>query len=207
MANLGQMRTRIADELQIDSATYATEIDRAIFTAIEHYNDSDYWFLESLPATLIFTQTTDYNLATLLPGRGQINEIVPQWSVVRMPMLQRGVRELLDYAYDDNMTGEPLYYAINADTLIVRPKPSATFTTQVWYSLRRSMTASASAESVWTNEAEELIRIAAQIDILENRIKDYDEAAKKGVRLMRAEQRLEEKTVKRRGSRRLKPFM
>lgn len=207
MATLGDMRTRIADELQIDATTYATEIDRAIFSAIEHYNDEDYWFLESTPATILFSQTTAYSLATLLPGRSQINSVVPQWTIVRQPMEQRGVRELLDFAYDDTMIGEPTYYAINADQLIVRPMPSGTFTAQVWYSLRNSMTASASASSVWTNEAEQLIRIAAEIDLLENRIKDYEEAAKKYPRLAMQESKLNDKTVKRRGSRRIKPWM
>jgi hypothetical protein len=201
------MRTRIADELQIDATTYSVEIDRAIFSAIEFYNDDDYWFLETTPATIIFTLTTDYTLSTSLPGRSQISDIVPQWTTVREPLLYRGLSELLGYNYDDNFTGDPLYYTVNADVLILRPKPSRTLTAQVWYSLRQSMTASASASSVWTNEAEELIRLTAQVDILENRIKDYDEGIKKRGRLSEIRSKLEEKTVKRRGSRRIRPFM
>ena len=69
------------------------------------------------------------------------------------------------------------------------------------------MTACASASSVWTNEAEELIRLAAEVDILENRMKDFDEAMRKRGRLMAVLENLDEKTVRRRGARRIKPFM
>lgn len=207
MATLGTMRTRIADELQIDATTFATEIDRAIFSAIEFYNDDDFWFLESTPTNILFTATTDYVLGTVLPGRSQINDVLLQITPTRSPLLYRGLTELLEYSYDDSFTGEPLYYTINADVLILRPKPSRTMTAQVWYSLRNSMTASATASSVWTNEGEELIRIHAEMDILENRIKDYDEAMKKSIRLQRLIDKLDEKTVKRRGSRRIKPSL
>ena len=205
MATLGAMRTRIADELQIDATVYATEIDRAIFSAIEFYNEDDFWFLESMPTNVLFTSTTNYVLGTVLPGRSQINNIILHLNPTREPLLYRSPTELLEMAYDDNFTGEPLYYTIHADNLIIRPKPNRTFTAETWYSLRQSMTASATASSVWTNEAEELIRMHAEADVLENRIKDYDEAGRKRVREEQIRDKMEEKTVKRRGSRRIKP--
>ena len=69
------------------------------------------------------------------------------------------------------------------------------------------MTASASASSVWTNEAEELVRLHAEVDIMENRMKSYDEALRKRGRLAEVLLSLDEKTVIRRGNRRLKPYM
>lgn len=207
MATLGDMRTRIADELQIDATVYSTEINRAVFSAIEFYNEDDFWFLESMPTNILLTSTTNYVLDTVLPGRSQIVDVILQITPTREPLLYRPLTELLEMAYDDTFTGEPLYYTVHADNLIVRPKPSRTFTAETWYSLRSSMTSSASATSVWTNEAEELIRMHAEADILENRIKDYDDAARKRVREEQIRLKLEEKTVKRRGQRRIKPSM
>lgn len=207
MATLGTMRTRIADELQIDATVYATEIDRAIFSAIEFYNEDDFWFLESMPTNILLTATTNYVLGTVLPGRSQITSLLLQITPTREPLLYRSPTELLEMAYDDTFSGDPLYYTIHADNLIVRPKPGRTFTAEAWYSLRASMTASATASSVWTNEAEELIRMHAEADILENRIKDYDDAGRKRVREEQIRGKLEEKTIKRRGSRRIKPSL
>ena len=207
MATLGTMRPRIADELQIAATTFATEIDRAVFSAISFYEDEDFWFLESTPTNVLFTATSVYSLSTVLPGRSQITNILLQYTPTREPMLYRGLTELLGMAYDDTFTGDPLYYTINADQLIVRPKPSRTFTAEVWYSLRASMTASASSSGVWTNEAEELIRLHAEVDFLENRIKDYDDAMKKRGREGEVLGKLNEKTIKRRGSRRIKPSL
>lgn len=207
MATLGTLRTRISDELQIDAAVYASEIDRAVFTAIEFYNDKDFWFLDATPTTFILSATANYALATILPGRSQIKTISLHLTPGRHVMQYRTLEEILEMDFDENFTGQPLYWTIDNNTLMVHPKPNVTRTAQVYYSLRYSMTASASASSVWTNEAEEMIRLHAQIDLLENRIKDPEEAMRKSGRLMRVLSNLDEKTVARRGLRRVKPFM
>lgn len=207
MATLGTLRTRISDELQIDSSTYSSEIDRAIYSAIDFYNDKDFWFLDASPTTFILSATTDYALGTILPGRSQIKSISLHLTPIKPELYYRGLQELLELDFSDNYTGDPLYWTIDHDTLIVQPKPNITRTAEVYYTLRNSMTASASASSVWTNEAEELIRLHAEVDILENRIKDYDEALRKRGRLAEVLANLNEKTVARRGTRRIKPFM
>lgn len=207
MATLGTLRTRIADELQIDSSTYSTEIDRAIYSAIEFYNDKDFWFLDTSPATVTLSATVNYALSTILPGRSQIKHIWLHLTPIKEELHYRPLNEFLQFDFSDNYTGDPLYWTIENDTLKILPKPQSTFTAEVYYTLRRSMTASASASSVWTNEAEELIRLTAEVDILENRIKDYDEAMRKRGRMMAVLENLDEKTIRRRGTRRLKPFM
>ena len=207
MATLGTMRTRIADELQIDATTYATEIDRAIYSAISIYNDKDFWFLDTATTTFQVTATSKYSLGTILPGRSQVKNILLHLSPTRQLLIHRTMQEMLELDFDENYTGEPLYWAIENDQLNVLPRASVTRTAEVYYSLRYSMTASASASSVWTNEAEELIRLHAEADILENRIKDPGEAARKMARATGVLDVLSEKTVVRRGLRRIKPFM
>lgn len=207
MATLGAMRTRIADELQVDSTVYATEIDRAIYSAIEFYNDRDYWFLDTSPTSFVLSATTAYSLGTILSDRSQIKSITLLLSPIRDELIYRTFDEMRALDFSSSFTGEPQYWSIDNDTLHIWPRPGVTYSAEAYYSLRHSMTASASASSVWTNEAEELIRLTAEVDILENRIKDFDEAMRKRGRLMTVSENLDEKTVARRGLRRIKPFM
>lgn len=207
MATLGDMRTRIADELQIDQTTFLTDIDRAIFSAIEFYNDRDFWFLDTAPTNVLLSATTQYSLLAALPGRSEIRDIVLQLSPGKDPMIYRTRTEWLALDFSETYTGVPLYWSIYNDSLMVLPLPNRTYTAVVWYSLRNSMTASASASSVWTNEAEELIRLHAEADILQNRMKDFTEAVGKAQRETVIRENLDEKTVVRRSSRRIKPHM
>ena len=207
MATLGTLRTRISDELQIDATVFSSEIDRAIYSAIEFFNDKDFWFLDTSPAMITLSATIDYPLATILPGRSHIKQIWLHLTPIKQELHFRTLSEFLGLDFSDNYTGDPEYWTIENDTLRIFPKPQSTFTAEAYYSLRRSMTASASASSVWTNEAEELIRLTAEVDILENRMKDFDEAMRKRGRLQAVLMNLDEKTVRRRGTRRIKPFM
>lgn len=208
MATLGTMRTRIADELQIDSTTYLTEIDRAIFSAIAFYQDDDFWFLETAPTSFVLSLTTQYSLTTVLPNRAEISALQLQMTPGRQAMRYRTLEEMIQLDFDDNFTGEPIYWNIHNESLWVLPKPNRTYTAVAYYNSRTSMTASASASSVWTNaEAEEIIRLHAEADILENRIKDYDGAGRKNMRLDIILNKAREKTVSRKSARRLKPFL
>lgn len=207
MATLGTMRTRIADELQIDATTYSVEIDRAIFSSIKKYEDKDFWFLETAPALVLFSATSNYSLSVVLPDRSEIKSIRLELTPGLGTMYMKTQQEIIDLEFDEDFTGQPSYWAIHHNTLMIRPKPQRTFTAQVWYSLRNSMTASASASSVWTTEAEELVRLTAEVDILENRIKDYDEAARKRGRLGEVRNDIDEKTVARTSKRRTRPYL
>lgn len=207
MATLGAMRTRIADELQIDATTYSVDIDRAIFSSIKKYEDKDFWFLEAAPATVLFTATSMYSLTLMLPDRSEIKSLRLELSPGIGTMYMKTQQELIDLDFDEDFTGQPYYWAVHHNSLMIRPKPQHTFTAQVWYSLRNSMTASASASSVWTNEAEELVRLTAEIDLLENRMKDYDEAARKRNRAIEVRDDIDEKTVARTSKRRTKPYL
>ena len=203
MATLGTMRTRIARELQIDATTYATDIDAAVFSAIAFYNDADYWFLEATQSFITLSLTATYDMETLIPGRSQVRNLELQYSQTSEEMLYRTPGEFAKL--QSQFTGDPLYWTVYADQLLIHPTPTRTFTAAVWYSLRRSMTASASASSVWTNEAEEIIRLHAKVDLLTNRLKDFADAAQMQGRLSSVLAVTDEKTVIRRGSRRLKP--
>lgn len=207
MATLGTMRARIARELQIDATTFATEIDAAIFTAIARYDDKDFWFLEAVQTTFTLSATTQYALTTILPGRSAIKTVSVYINSAGTELQLRTLEEMLDFDYDQDYTGDPLFWCIDHDRMLIQPKPRQTYTAEVYYTVRASLTASASASGVWTNEAEELVRITAEIDILENRMMDFQTAGIKYRTLAIAKAALDEKTVVRRSQRRLKPWM
>lgn len=207
MATLGDMRTRIADELQIDATTYAVDIDRAIFSSIKKYDDKDYWFLEASPSTVLFTLTSNYSLTLLVPDRSEIKSVRLELSPGLGTMFMKTQEEIIELEFDENFTGQPSYWAIHHDTLMIRPTPQRTYTAQVWHSLRASMTASASASSVWTNEAEELVRLCAEVDLMETRIRDYEGAGRLRIRLDEIANTLNEKTVARTSKRRTRPYL
>lgn len=207
MATLLDMRTRIANELQIDSGSFQSDIEDAIFSSIAFYNDKDFWFMDATPALILLSATAQYDLNTVLPDRSEIREISLHITPGKSEMHYRTLREWLDLDFDEGFTGQPLYWTIDHNNLMVYPTPNVTRTAEVYWTLRNSMTASNSASSVWTNEAEELIRLHAEVDLLENRIKDYPEALRKRGRLAEVLTNMEEKTIVRRGNRRAKPFM
>lgn len=207
MATLGTMRARIARELQIDATTFATEIDAAIFTAIARYDDKDFWFLDAVQATFTLTSTTQYALTTVLPGRSQIKTVSVHINGATSELHLRTLEEMLAFEYDQDYTGDPLFWSIDHDRLLVQPKPNRTYTAEVYYTSRATLTASASASGVWTTEAEELVRLTAEIDLLENRIIDFQRAQMMYRGLSIAKAALDEKTVVRRAQRRLKPWM
>lgn len=208
MATLGTMRTRIARELQINASTYSTEIDAAIFSAIEYYNDGDFWFLDATPATFLLSSTAKYSMASVLPSRSDIKAISLHLGPGKSELRYRTLDEMLAFDFSENFTGQPVYWTVqDDDTLWVYPSPNTTLTAEAFYTLRRSLTASASASAVWTTEAEEMIRLHAEVDLLENRIYDFDTAMRKRGRLNATIAKLDEKTVVRRGHRRLKPHM
>lgn len=207
MATLGDMRTRIANELQIDSSTFQSDIDDAIFTSIAFYEDKDFWFKDGTPATFLLSSTAKYPLVTVLPGRSEIREMVLHLTPGKSEMHFRTLREFLDLDFDEGFTGQPAYWTIDHDNLMVYPTPNVTRTAEIYYTLRLSMTASASASSVWTNEAEELVRLHAEIDLLENRIMDDATAMRKRGRLSEVLHNMDLKTITQRGARRAKPWM
>lgn len=207
MATLGTLRARIARELQIDATTYSVDIDAAIFSSVKKYEDKDFWFLETAPVSVLFTATANYSLASVIPDRSEIKMIRLELTPGLGTMYLKTQEEIIGLEFDEDFTGQPSYWAIHHDTLMIRPKPQRTFTAQVWCSLRNSMTASASASSVWTNEAEELVRLTAEVDLLENRMKDYEEAVKKRGRLGEVRTDIDEKTVARTSKRKTKPYL
>lgn len=206
MATLGDMRARIARELQIDATAYADEIDDAITSSISLYNDEDFYFLDATPTTVLLTATSAYSLSTILPDRSNIRTVTLQYNQDVQELDFRTVGEFA--GLQSTFTGDPLYWTINADQMLVEPVPVRTFTAVVWHTDSNTLVSmSACATSVWTNEAEEIIRLCAKVDLLTNRIRDFEAAGVMQGRLELVVQKMHQKTVVRRRARRLRPHL
>lgn len=207
MATLGQMRARIARELQIDASTFSSEIDDAIFTAIAFYDDHDFWFKESSPTKFVATLTNEFSLASIVPGLSSIKKVVVHLGSRRLPMEYRTYSELIDLDIDDNFAGDPVYWTVHHGALLVEPRLRASHTIELIHSRKLSLTASASASSAWTTEAEELVRMHAEADILNNRMKDYQAADRCKIQEITVLSQLDEKTVTQTSLRRIRPHI
>lgn len=207
MANLGAMRTRIARELQIDATTFASEIDDAIFGAIAFYEDNDFWFKEVSSTKFVGTLTNEFALSTVLPDMSRIKDVVVHIGSRKQVMQFRTHSELIALDIDENYAGDPVYWSIHHAALIVEPKLRQSRTIEVFYSRRLSLTASASASSAWTTEAERLIRLRAEVDIAVNRMKDYATAERAKIQEMEELAKLDEKTVQQKSLRRVRPHL
>lgn len=207
MATLGDMRTRIADELQIDATAYSVEIDRAIFSSVAFYNDYDFDFLEAAPLSISLTSTVAYSLPTFLPDRSEIKKVQLVLGNSNFALEYRPMSVMVDYDWAPTRTGDPYWWTIWDDELRFDSYPTQTRTAIIWYTINSALTADAAATGVWMNEAEELIRLHAEVDLLENRIKDYEDAGRKRGREAEVLLNLQTKTVTRKSMRRLRPYL
>lgn len=205
MATLTDMQGRIAEELQIDVTTYLSDINRAINSAIKFYDDHAFWFLEVAPRDIVLTATSQYSLPLVLPDRSFIKEIVLQLTPGKYPLHYLTLSEYNEKDFDENFTGDPCYWTTDHDVLYIQPTPQRTFTATVWYTSNRSMSSSASNTTVWMNEAEELIRLHAEVDLQTNRMKDFKGAAVTQGRETQVYDNLVLKTIRRKGQRKVKP--
>lgn len=207
MTTLGTMRARIARELQINQSTFQSEIDDAILSAVRFYNHHDFWFLETGVTSFVGTLTSAFPLATVLPDYAHIDAVVVRLGSRRLNMRYRTYQELLDLDIDDNYAGDPIYWSIHHEMLFVEPRLRQTRTFEITYSAQKNITLTASQSGVWMNEAEELIRLHAEADIAQNRMKDYQTGQLAMARLQGVLHNLEETTVRRKAYQRVRPRM
>jgi hypothetical protein len=158
MATRGNMISRIHTELHLNSATAV--VNNAITAAIEHYKASRFWFNEFSGAFLI-SLTSLYTLTTVLSDMLVLDTLKIDYrgGTYRPEAETWDVLESLDY---NSPSSPPIKYGIHHGVLRLYPKPDATMTAQVTGVRSITATVSNSSSTVWTNEAEDLIRNRAK---------------------------------------------
>lgn len=163
MATLGELKTRIADEIVRSDLT--TQISRAIDSAIAFYGRRRFRFNVQDTALAVVAGTTAYTLPTvrevdaILDGDG--------WPLVGRPA------EWFDW--DLTATGTPTDWAWRAGVLRLYPTPSAGASFVVRGLVTLPALTSDGQSNAWTTDAEDLIRFRAKADLFANVIRENAE--------------------------------
>lgn len=197
MATRGDLITRLMKELHLDGTSYTAEAVNAIDSAVAFYRGERFWFNEGVTEFVLATAST-ITLSSSLPDSVSIDSVrATDASGSRYVLTPEN---LADFNAHATTTAEPERYAVHAAQLHLWPVNNATRTIEVRWSGRVTMTASNSSSCVWTNEAEELVRMHATIDLCENFLLDLPRADRARAREGQVLGRLLAETVSRLGS-------
>ncbi len=169
MATLYTMAMRILSELnRTDLSSQAEDVIR---TAIKHYGNEPWGFNETSTATLVTSGATSIALPSDFIS--EVHVAIDQ-SGFRNRLAPISYQDWVD-SYDDNYTGEPTRYAIFGDNLYFSPTVDSTYSYHLAYVFSLPELTS-SASNTWITDCEELVRMRATADLLENYIRGPDAA-------------------------------
>lgn len=183
MATLGQLKTRIAREL--DRTDLDAEISDSVRTALDFYRAERLYFNEGMSEMDTSAGQSEYPLPEDYAGL---------WYM--MITAGRYTYELSEQSYhwldihdsDTENTGLPRDYAIFDQQFRLEPTPDDVYRLRLMYTRALELSASDSAVNAWITEAEELIRLHAKVDLLVNRIRGQEAIAEaQGLRSIEAD--------------------
>lgn len=162
MATFGRMKSRI--EREINRSDVSAEISAAIISAIDFYANHPFTFNHKVvdtSASPSFTMSVPADLIDVIQFRLKNNSTV--WSVLE----RRSYPEVDELLSVPQITGDPQVFALFNDTFYLYPAPDASTSAKVsyLYKLEESYTDSSSVS--WFTDAEELIRLHAEVDLFE----------------------------------------
>lgn len=159
--SLTTLKARIASELHRDDLT--DEIDDAINTAISYYRSHRFEFNEKQTAFNTVASQEAYTVATIPSDIGQLDTVRITVSGNRYLLEPTSLARLQELSVTTTTTGAPSRYAFYAQQLYLNPIPDAIYSVLVSYQQRKAAPSSdADTSTVWTNEAEALIRACAK---------------------------------------------
>lgn len=173
------MQTRIADEL--DNPNIGPQIQKAIVSAVAFYERRPFYFTETsftfntVVGQEYYTATDNPAIATA-PNIERLNIL---FSSIRMPMTKREFEWIDDVSALPIALGVPENWAYRAEQIRVYPIPSQVWTITAYDVPRLTMLSNGTDSNAWTNDAEELIRLHAKIDLIDNVIRGVDMVAER----------------------------
>jgi hypothetical protein len=175
MADLTTLKARIASELHRSNLT--DDIAAAITTAITYYRSKRFEFNEITASfNTVASQEAYTSGDTGFPtDLGQLDTARITVSGVRDPLRPIGYAELQRLSSTTTATGRPSVYAWYGQKLYLYPIPDTAYAVLLSYQRRKAAPASdADTTSVWTNEAEALIRHCAKKLISRDVLRDAE---------------------------------
>lgn len=200
MSTLGDMKTRIADELA--RSDLSSQIDKAITTAIAHYESERFGFNETrtTAGTVNAQRYLDLPSNFITEDHIDINVNGNDYRLIEI-----AYTELEDRQVNSSLTGYPFRYAKYRERLWFYPIPNGSYTVTLSYVKKLDALSSDTDSNSWTNIGEELIRARAKFDLYLNVIRNPEEADLMKALEMSAFESLKSKTSKKIGIGKLRP--
>lgn len=183
MATLGDMISRICDDLDRDSSEIGDAVSREIKSAIEFYQGERFWFNTEVFNTSL-SATSIYSLSAL-----SFHLIEPDSVLVTDSAGTRFTLEPVNYqvlnSYDSTAaTGIPWLYTIYNDSLRVYPTPDTTYVATISGTAQYTELAADADTNCWTTEAEQLIRKHAMAQVARQKLGDHELADRLELEIM-----------------------
>ncbi len=167
MSTYGTMQTRIADEIKRTDLT--AQIQSAILSAIEFYKTDRFWWNESRSTAATVASQEYYGLPADFLSLDFIGVTVSSRYYQLTP---KSAHEMDSINWGaGTYTGYPAYFALYENNLRLYPIPNAVYTLTIAYLKQLTALSAAADSNQWTVAAEELIRLHAKIDLMENLIR------------------------------------
>lgn len=174
MGSYLDMQTRIANEL--DRSDLTAEIKKAIVTAVELYERRRFYFCESrfTFATVSGQEVYTSDDAAAIAISPSIERLSGTFNGTRRPLTKRPWSYIDDISPTTATRAQPFDWGYRAKAIRLYPIPDAAYTLTA-YNVPRLTALSADGDTnAWTEDAEELIRTHAKLDLLRNVIRGVD---------------------------------
>lgn len=186
MATYLTMQTRIADEL--DRADLTSQIKLAILSAVLFYERKRFYFSETsftfstVAGQEYYTTSDNAAIATAV----NIERLVGTYAGLRVPLTKRSFDYLNEISIVPTTSrARPMDWAYRAEQIRLYPVPDAVYTITA-YDIPRLTALSADSDSnAWTTDAEELIRLHAKVDLIDNIIRGPEMAEERAILVAR----------------------
>jgi hypothetical protein len=156
---------------ELSRADLSAEISAAIITAIKFYETDRFHFNEARAELTTSISQAEYALPSDFQG---VDSVIIQVNQYIYELNPRPYTWILAHDTNPNYLGRPYDFAIYAEFLRVYPMPQDEYILTMQYHKKLALSDSASMSNAWFTEGEELIRLHAKIDVLENRIRGQE---------------------------------
>lgn len=164
----GDLKAAIVREL-FNRTDLTAEIQAAIQAAISHYQKDKFFFSENQQNMATVNLQPNYGLPS---DFGFIDGMTIIYSTYPIRLERRDWKTMQDLMVNTTfLVGQPTEYAIYGGELWFWPTPNGAYPVQLYQNFKNAPPTQDTDTSVWTDDAEELIRSRAVGDILVHDIK------------------------------------
>lgn len=203
MSTFGIMIDRVTDELKRSDLT--AEARLAIKSAIRFYETKKFYFNEARSTLDTVAGQEYYQLPTNFQA---IDSLTLTTSNYTYPLIPRTFQWIEEHQTNDNFRGRPTEYAVYGQQLRVYPIPNEADRMEMAYQTRFDELSATADTNAWMTDGEELIRMRAKVDLLQNVIMGPDalsHADKYAMRELNVLNVLRNETSARRSTGRVRP--